>query len=561
MAKTEQEIQKGREQLKERLSKSIEIGEESYSYDSNKINWDFSLDVYDWENTKNKNLDLILHSDNRLFFLAHSKDQIIGKPQLIENTKHKIILLRKIMKILKKTKLREETEVYSYKFIGDSYDKRYDGCEVGVLAFDFWIYMIVSEDGRKYFILSEKQLPNENCTFNGMLIELDDNAEMTKSMRLKSLSNVFILNDFEPAVKVISKKELIKFTKKRKIREQDWFDFLDIHPNNNINRFLPRTELLRSAFILSGKKDGYPLHLGVVGIAGTKKSMGWIETLSEKFSDEPNIYEGGNSRIKGLSPSFKEKPANIGFIAKANRISFIDEIGKMVELEAKKHQEQTGNYLGELNFLLEHKLRVVGSGNDNECRVQATAKNLFVTNPISKKNSIQEHIGLLDATFMSRILWVIQDNEETDFLLSNKSIIPPHTYTRGIKDNRINRIGGLCMCWGKPIKWNRDDFLTLFDTCYNFLSDINNEKINELVDFSVNLAKEPMKSRVWKPRAAHHISLLVDGICKHRCLFKDYDSSFKAKNIDYEQAKALLVKIVDSWNTNFDKNNWRDTLD
>lgn len=34
----------------------------------------------------------------------------------------------------------------------------------------------------------------------------------------------------------------------------------------------------------------------------------------DKFSDEPNICEGGNSRIKGLSPSFKEKPAMQIFI-------------------------------------------------------------------------------------------------------------------------------------------------------------------------------------------------------------------------------------------------------
>lgn len=567
---TEQEIILKREELKERLSKSLEIGEESYNYDSNKINWDYSGESYTWEEAKRNALNLMGKSDNRLIFVAHSKDQIIGKPQLIENVKRKIVLLRKIKKLIKKSFMidgkrhYEEAEVYSYKFVGDLYDKRYDGVEIKLLALDFWIYRIISDDDKEYFVLSEQQLPNENCTINGMSISLDDNTEMTKSMKLKSLSNVFILKDFEPAVKIITKEQMINLTKNKSITEQDWFNILDAHQNGNLNRFLPRTELLRSSFILSGKKDGYPLHLFIMGVAGTRKSMGWIETLAYKLSDEPNICEGGNSRIKGLSPSFKEKPANIGILAKANRIAFIDEIGKMVELETKKHQEQTGNYLGDLNFLLEHKLRLVGSGNDNECRVQANAKNLFVTNPISNKRTIQDHIGVLDPTFMSRTLIAVQDWEETEFLLSNDSIIPPTHIQEVCNKNKKNYqyeklLGGLYGCGGKP-NINRNEFLTLFDTCYNFVCDIDSQRIKELVDLSVNLAKEPMKSSVWKPRASHHIFLLVDGICKHRCLFRDYDSTFKANDLDYEQAKALIVSIVNSWNTNFDKNNWRDTL-
>ena len=566
----DEEFKKKKGEVMESLSKSIEIGEESHDYDSNKINWDFSLKNYNWKSTKDKTLDLILRSDNRLFFLAHSKDNIVGKPQLIENTKKRIVLLRKV-KNIKRRRGFTDAEVISYKFIGDLYDKRYDGVEIEILAFDFWVYRIISEDSREYYILSEQQLPNETCSINGMLIQLDDSTEINKNMKLKSLSNIFILKDFEPAVKIISKKELIKFTKKRKINEHGWINFLNTHPNKSINRFPETTEKLRSAFILSGKVDGYPLHLGVVGRAGTKKSMGWIETLDYKFSEEPNICEGGNSRIKGLSPSFKEKPANIGFLAKANRMAFVDEIGKMVELEIKKHQEQTGNYLGDLNFLCEHKSRIVGSGNDNECKVQATAKFLFVSNPISKKSTIHKQIGSIDPTFMSRILWTVQDDEETNFLLSSDSVIPPthtqdmtpncnppNTYTTGIKVNTTttttkNRyeksLGGLYVCWGEIM--DRNEFLTIFDTCYSFICDMDIKKIQEIADFSVDIAQEPMKSSVWKPRALHHIRLLIDGLCKHRCLFKDYDCKFIAKNEDYEEAKVIITKIVNSWNTSF----------
>ena len=81
--------------------------------------------------------------------------------------------------------------------------------------------------------------------------------------------------------------------------------------------------------------------------------MGWVETISYKFDEEPIIVEGADSRIKGLSPSFKDKPANTGYLAKQERMGWIDEIGKMVEAESTKAHGALNNCLGELNFLLE----------------------------------------------------------------------------------------------------------------------------------------------------------------------------------------------------------------
>jgi len=57
---------------------------------------------------------------------------------------------------------------------------------------------------------------------------------------------------------------------------------------------------------------------------------------------------------------------------------------------------------------------------------------------------------------------------------------------------------------------------------------------------TTNLAKEPMKSSVWRPRAKHHTTLLIDGLCKHRCLFKDYDDTFMAKEEDYNKHKIMF---------------------
>jgi len=58
-----------------------------------------------------------------------------------------------------------------------------------------------------------------------------------------------------------------------------------------------------------------------------------------------------------------------------------------------------------------------------------------------------------------------------------------------------------------------------------------------------------MKTSVWKPRAAHHVKLVIDGLVKHRCLFKDYDASFTAKKEDYDLAERILVRMVKGWDT------------
>ena len=111
-------------------------------------------------------------------------------------------------------------------------------------------------------------------------------------------------------------------------------------------------------------------------------------------------------------------------------------------------------------------------------------------------------------------------------------------------------LGGLYRCRGDIWKiMSRDEFLTLFDTCYSFICEIDASEVQRLVDISVSLAKEPMKSSVWKPRALHHVKLLIDGLCKHRCLFEDYDSSFVANQIDYDRAERILVRMVKGWDT------------
>ena len=497
-------------------------------------------------------------------FVISNNDRIRGKPQLIDAIKKNIIIGRETIskkKIETGEGKKEDVEIRKIVMFDEKFDKRYSGPVISSFCYRFFLYRVIENNGNEHYILSENYLPNEVCDFKGMSVDVEDFAEISKSMRIGCLTSVFFLDEYKSSVSILPPSDIVSFTKSREITEEDWFKFLAYHKDfNSFNRFPKITELLKSAHLLSSKVDGWPLHIGVIGPQGTRKSKGYIETIANKLEESPDIVEGANSRIKGLTPSFKEKPANLGYLANCNRMGWVDELGKMVEIEIGKHTGNNWNVLGEANFLLEHSIRQVSSGNDNTAVVGATAKFTFVMNPISKKKTIYEHIGPIDATTMSRILWWVQSKEEQDFSMGKEGIVrikensplhthnPPNTISRNFDFIHKNHSWAWLSVGGKLE--NRAEFLTLYDSCNSFRCNMCDEKVEELVNYSVLLAKEPMKS-VWKPRAEHHVRLLLDGVCKHRCLFVDYDDCFTAIDIDYETTKAILNKMIDSWDTRF----------
>lgn len=491
------------------------------------------------------------------FFLAHSRDTIIGKPQLVDQNMKRIPLVRMTTQIHKEGKgdNKEEWRTPKYVFFDERYDKRYDGALIDTFAQDFWTYKIETKEGLIYYLWSKEKLPTCSCEIKGMIVELDDFAELSRSMKVKSLSRIFFVQSFEPSIKILPKEEIVNFTKDRKLDINRWFDFLELHQYGNYNRMIDDFNFLRSSFLLSGKEFGYPIHLVVMGVTGTKKSSGVAETTAFKFGEDLEICEGGSSRLKGLIPSFKENPAQLGFISKSERIAIIDELGKMIEAESTKSHNPVNNYLGELNHLLDHKKRIAGSGN-SFAEVQATAKVLITMNPVGGKKELSSHVGLIDPTTMSRMLWWVQDLEEAEHNLSDESItkIPrtPEQAYRTEEKERKNIL--LTKCSGKCVI-TTDEYLTLYDSCNSFICDVQDSEVSRIHNIITLQSKEPMKS-IWKPRGEHHIKLLIDGIIKTRCLFKDYDFTFTAKEEDYDLAERILIRMVKGWETPLVKNQW-----
>jgi hypothetical protein len=569
----------GNQEIRDLLKQEMNL-QEYEQLEANKIHWIDNKFYDSWDKIKGRFHNIIQPSPKekmektnipkipKWFFLAHSQDVVRGKPQLVDTILKTIPLIRLTSPIESEGKGNDKWEYRTakYTFFDERYDKRYDGALLDSFCMDFWTYKIVTEDGKEVFIWTQEKLPNCTCTFRGMLVPLDDWSELSRSLKIKSLSKVFFLNSYEPDNKILNKEGLVSFVKQKQVDETDWNFLLSYHPTGNLNLFDDDIMRLRSAFLLSGRYDGYPLHLAFMGTAGTKKSWGHLGTLDFKFNKNSNIVGGGNTRAKALVPSFKEKPCNIGYFARTERVGFIDELCKMAEIELNKHQTNVQNLFGEWNDLLDNLKRMVGSGNDNSAEIEATSKNLFVTNPLSNRRTLDRHIGVLDSSMMSRILWFVQDEAESEFLRSPHSVyrispqtstrpfkVPensPHTYTSilgllgGIQNT--NKKQGLYMCWGKI---ERKDFLTIFDSTNAFTCDIPFEQVEKLVNVVTALAKEPMKSSVWKPRAEHHTYLLIDGIVKTRCLFRDYDPTFTPKKEDYDTAERLLIRMVKSWDT------------
>lgn len=559
-----------RKKLLEKLECPL-VDPNSPEYTSHEINW--IDDIKTWKEAKNKALDFMFTED-RLVFLAHDKDSCNGKPQLIHQTIQRMPLVRKVQFNKKATKTEPEKLITQWKFIDDKYDKRYDGRELSSLAFDFWVYRLV-ESGKEYYLLSANPLTEEYSTIKGMKIEMDDMSGISETFRVNKIATIMIVKEFKSAVRVLPLNDLIKFVKEKKETNgwtaEGFQDYIFTHPDGNIYDYCDDFNKLRVAQFLSGKYEGYPLHIMKMGPVGTGKTTE-AEAIDAKFKEELGILEAGTSRMKVLVPSFKEKPANLGYICNCNRVAIVDELMKMVASAMQQHID-ANNYFGELNMLLEHKKRLVGSGNDNSTIVKTTAKVCITTNPIKGKNKLVHHLSLLDNTTLSRMLIWVQDKEEVDKIYAKDGIrkvkVPQEemeTYV-STAENIVSRgvifsnslIGGRDCILGNYQNSSDNtvfyDFLTIYDSCQTFLVDFDMVRVKEIFNKSIGHSKDAMQ-QVWKSRGLHHSILILDGLTKFRCLFKDSDISFKSNDSDYEQLEKIILHMIQTWNADLELTNW-----
>ena len=562
---SEEEAEIKKKQLIESMEHCDE--EETREYTSLEINWDSKCQY--WDEVKVKNIELMDQPENKkIFFMAHTNETIKGKPQLIHQTIQRIPLL----KLCQKTE-KEDGKITGYStkcfFIDDRYDKR-NWSEKGVVAMDFWVYKVV-DDGKEYYLFSRNKIFEVYSKFKGTKIDLSDLSDLTSTLKVGKISSIFMCYSSEPSIKVIEQDKLIEYSKNLK-EEFGWDtssfqDFIFTHQDGKIYDYTPDFNLLRVSQLLSSKYEGYPLHLMKVGPVGTGKTTE-AEVLDFKFQEEQGILEAGSSRMKVLVPSFKEKPANLGYICNCNRIAIIDELMKMIAaVSVDSHQNSNlTSYLGELNMLLEQKRRMVGSGNDNSVIVNSTAKVCITTNPLPGKDTIYQHLNLIDQTTLSRMLIWVQDAEEVEKVYNKADIRYSPEHIQLNKKVFIARqpplppdTSILDSVRGNTFQAKIDAFLTIYDSCQQFLTTFDEKRIKTIFQESVELTKSGMRD-VWRSRGIHHTILILDGLTKFRCLFKDYDNSFTANDQDYTDLDRIIKHLVKTWDTSFNLNNWKKTI-
>lgn len=515
------------------------------------INWITDNGDYyknSWSRLKRKNYAQLKGAD-KMFQLFADGEEIVGKPQIWDNEFMTTITL--ISEAVKRNK--EGDEIVSYKFVDDSYNKRDDGPERGVLEESFWVYNVAA-NGLKYLVLTKEKLENHEVhKFNGMSIRVPHKKEFEKNLNCRGSVNFFFCKNAESAIRARPKEELIPYAKKF-INEwgidmdeytQLMKDYIFTHENGFIYNQPENYTMLRHAQLLSGKVDGYPMHLFVWSSFGGGKTQE-LECLDNVFQE--GILEAANSTPKSLIPSFNSSPPDPGFLLSKNRIALVDELMKMIDNAANNTRgiADVKNQLANLNFIFEHRKRKASSGNGGIYCIP-TMKTVMMMNPSARSNYIHEELNVIDPSTMSRIVPFIKSDKHLDFISTNVLKCAKGVRSYVCKNKEKNKL-----CPGNPTPFAQllnEFYVTIYDSCQHFLTKPNQSFLDGLNNIVLTLARNPMKT-VWSRRGKHHTKLLLDGVTKYRCLFQDFDESFESTQEDYDICERILVEMVNGWSEN-----------
>jgi len=410
-------------------------------------------------------------------------------------------------------------------------DKTPKGFEVeDSLNHKFHLYRMVSkvEDHLEvYMILSEKPLDFEEYQIEGMMLQMEDMTEVSKHTKIFKKCHLVFVNEAKSSKKEYKDvDEFMEDIKELDIDEDDFYkNFLSVTLGEKKLYFQhPRYfERLMGAFYLSGRHDSspYPLHLLIIGNQGGGKSKA-MEAIYEHLDEQVPIVEGSGSTMKSLIPSFKGDLTKPGALIESNRLAFVDEFFRILMRVDKEDRQDT---LTHLNPLLEHKNRRFGSGN-NFLDAKMTSKLLSVTNPVFGTSTMDSLAHKMDNSFLSRIMIWYQDEEHYNEVTSKT-------------EDMLKEI---------DIKIDSNMWKSIFDYCNSFKAKFDKDKYMEI--YSKGKTKiihlRPESQDIYSSRYKHHLSCLLDGIIKLRCIVEK-DKSFEAKECDYENCQEIWFRMLDGW--------------
>ena len=401
----------------------------------------------------------------------------------------------------------------------------------------FYFYRFITEGNKDMMLVStEKQEPGDYIVI-GMETKCNDYKALTDSTRLMTKLPFFFVQKLRNRIIAFDNHEQFKTRLKQlEVKKDTLFDYpFTTTRNKKTWKLLQPTwyKWLIWSWLAHEKKgmmNTYPMHLMILGPAASGKSV-LLNSLHSHSKENKEIFAGATSTLKSLVPSFKNNPAQLGYLAESNRYALCDEFLRcLVNSRTTKDGSSREESVGIMNDLLEHQKREVGSG-VSRANVNMRARILAMSNPVRGVNNMNNLLNGYDESFLSRWMIYYQTEDHVQMIKkSNDSDLKLYNYK--ISDN---------------------DWISILDYLHTFSAKYDMKRMEDIYNEVTKTLNENM-ARHYGTRHKHHMECILDGVIKTRCLM-DGDISFEAIDEDYKILKDVWTNIIRSWlNTNQIKN-------
>lgn len=397
------------------------------------------------------------------------------------------------------------------------------------IVMPFYFYRFITEDNKDMMLVSMERQEIGDYVVTGMETKCNDYKSLTDSTRLLTkLPFLFVQKIRNRIINFDNHNQFKNRLKQLDVRKDTLFEYpFTTDRKDKTWKLIQPTwyKWLIWSWLTHEKKgmmNTYPMHLMVLGEAASGKSV-LLNSLHNKNNETKNIFAGASSTLKSLVPSFKNNPAQIGYLAESNRFALCDEFLRcLVSSRTTKEGSNKEEGVGIMNDLLEHQKREVGSG-VSKANVNMTARILAMSNPIRGVSNLNNLLNGYDESFLSRWLIYYQTDDHVQMIKrSNDSDLKLYDY-------RINN----------------NDWISIIDYLQSFSAKYDLKKMEEIYNSVTKTLNEDLR-RHYSTRQKHHMECLLDGIIKTRCLMEN-DMEFEANDEDYKILKEVWLNIVRSW--------------